>query len=234
MAEFILTAKDLIKSYFKKGQDTPVLKGISLSITKGEFVTIVGPSGVGKSTLLHLLGCLDSPESGEITLNTDNKSYNFKKLTSNESSRLRNAYLGFVFQFHHLLPEFTALENVMMPALIARISTNEAKRKANELLQIVGVAHRADHKPSELSGGEQQRIAISRALINNPKIVLADEPTGNLDSNNSDAILNLIQELRKSYNLTFIVATHSNEIASIAERKLVMRDGKIVEEILKN
>jgi lipoprotein-releasing system ATP-binding protein len=232
MAECILSAKDLIKSYFQKGQDTPVLKGLSLSIAKGEFVALVGHSGVGKSTFLHLLGCLDVPDSGDIILNIDGKSYNYKKLSSNEGSRIRNNFLGFVFQFHHLLPEFTALENVMMPALIAGVSSNEAKKKAIELLQIVGVEHRASHKPAELSGGEQQRIAISRALINNPKIVLADEPTGNLDSNNSDAILNLIMELRKKYKLTFIVATHSNEIASISERKLVMRDGKIVEEVI--
>ena len=227
----VLKAENLVKSYSTKAQKiTPVLKGVSLEIKRGEFVAIVGPSGVGKSTLLYLLGSLDYPNEGNIELYLNEKKINYSKLNQQDISALRNKSIGFVFQFHHLLPEFTAIENVMIPALIQNVSFSQAHQKALELIKIVGVEHRTEHKPMELSGGEQQRIAIARALINEPAIVLADEPTGNLDASNAKAVLELIQDLRKKYSLTFIVATHSQEVAGIAERILFMRDGKIVEE----
>jgi lipoprotein-releasing system ATP-binding protein len=198
-------------------------------VAKGEFLAIMGPSGVGKSTLLHLIGSLDSPDTGDITFYTDDTAVNYKDMSDDKLARFRNKTIGFVFQFHHLMPEFTALENVMMPALIAGVSYSEAKTKAQELMEIVGVSARAAHKPMELSGGEQQRIAIARALINNPSIVLADEPTGNLDSGNSKAVLELLQILKEKYNLTLIVATHSPDVAAICKRTIIMGDGRIVE-----
>ena len=226
MQEIILKAENITKSYKAKSKIyTQVLKGITLDIYKGEFLAIIGPSGAGKSTLLHLLGKLDYVDEGNIELRLDNKIFDYYKLNSNEESLLRNKHIGFVFQFHHLLAEFTALENAMLPALIAGVSFIEAKKKAKELLEIVGVNHRAEHKPSEISGGEQQRVAIARALINSPEIVFADEPTGNLDMKNAQAVLKLFQELREKFKLTFVVATHSIEVATLAERVIKIKDG---------
>jgi lipoprotein-releasing system ATP-binding protein len=230
MTEFILKAEGLVKSYqIKNQQITPVLKGLSISILEGEFLAITGPSGAGKSTLLHLLGKLDSADLGNIQLNIGTAIYDYKKLSSIEESKMRNKHIGFIFQFHHLLVEFTILENTMLPALIAGISFAEAKIKALELLDLVGISHRVEHKPSEISGGEQQRVAIARALINSPQIVFADEPTGNLDMVNAQAVMKLIQELRARYNLTFVVATHSNDVATLAERVLKIQDGRMLD-----
>src|SRR3989339_165128 len=229
ISDLIIKADNLKKTYSKvKGKEIPVLKGLSLEIKKGEFVALMGPSGVGKSTLLHLLGSLDNPDSGEIRLNINGNSYIFSNMTESQLSRVRNSHIGFVFQFHHLLPEFTSLENVMMPALINGDSFSIAERKAMDLMASVGVSERLNHKPSELSGGEQQRVAIARALINEPSIILADEPTGNLDSANASSVLELIVSLRKERALTILVATHSQAIASASERIVTMGDGKII------
>jgi lipoprotein-releasing system ATP-binding protein len=228
---YILKAENLKKSYSKlSDKDVPVLKVLSLEIKKGEFTAIMGPSGVGKSTLLHLLGTLDKQDEGKIELKIDGTSYDYSVLRDEELSAVRNRNIGFIFQFHHLLPEFSALENTMMPALIAGNSFTVANAKAKELLQIVGVANRSEHKPSELSGGEQQRVAIARALINDPTLLIADEPTGNLDSKNADYVLELINSLIKQKSITFVVATHSLNVANIAERILTMGDGLIVKE----
>ncbi len=231
MNSIILKTQAVEKTYSTKtGKQTQVLKGISIEVKQGEFLAIMGPSGVGKSTLLHLLGSLDNPDAGEIQYIYDGSTVNYKDMTDDNLALFRNKTIGFVFQFHHLMPEFTALENIMMPALIAGVSFGEAKRKAEELMEIVGVEARGSHKPMELSGGEQQRVAIARALINNPVLVLADEPTGNLDSGNSAAVLRLLKELKEKYNLTLIVATHSPDVAAICERTLMMGDGRIVDE----
>ena len=228
-SDLILKAENLKKTYSKvNGKEIPVLKGLSLEIKKGEFVALMGPSGVGKSTLLHLLGSLDRPDSGEIQLNINGSNYVFSNMTETQLSRVRNNHIGFVFQFHHLLPEFTSLENVMMPALINGDSFSIAERKAMDLMSSVGVSERLYHKPSELSGGEQQRVAIARALINEPSIIFADEPTGNLDSANAQSVLELIVSFRKERELTILVATHSQTIASAAERIVTMGDGQII------
>lgn len=228
MNNTIINVESILKSYSTKaGSRIEVLKGISLQIKHSEFLAIVGPSGVGKSTLLHILGLLDNPDSGNISLYINQKEYVYAKLKSSDISEIRNKMIGFIFQFHHLLPEFNSLENVMMPALIAGESYSSAKRKAEALLDRVGIVDRALSKPKELSGGEQQRVAIVRAIINNPPVIFADEPTGNLDSANSTAILDIIRQLQKDMNLTFIVATHSQEIASAAERIISMKDGKV-------
>lgn len=228
-SDLILKADNLKKTYSKvKGKEIPVLKGLSLEIKKGEFVSLMGPSGVGKSTLLHLLGSLDRPDSGDIQLDINGSSFIYSNMTEPQLSRVRNNHIGFVFQFHHLLPEFTSLENVMMPALINGESFSSAEKKASDLLLSVGVSERASHKPSELSGGEQQRVAIARALINEPSIIFADEPTGNLDSANAQSVLELIISLRKERSLTILVATHSQAIASASERIITMGDGQII------
>jgi lipoprotein-releasing system ATP-binding protein len=229
--DIILEANNIRKAYEIAGQKrAEVLKDLSLQIKKGEFIALMGPSGAGKSTLLHILGSLDTPDKGEINLNINGEGYDYLSLTPERFTILRNRHIGFVFQFHHLLPEFTALENVMMPALIAGNSYFDAIEKAKELLNIVSITQQWTQKPSELSGGEQQRIAIARALINNPAIVFADEPTGNLDKSNAKAVLELIIKLKKQYSKTFIIATHSSEVANIAERILYMSDGKIIDE----
>ena len=191
-----------------------VLKNISLEIKQAEVVSIVGASGAGKTTLLQLLGTLD---------NVDVAALSNKKL-----SAFRNKHIGFVFQFHHLLPEFTAIENICLPALIAGTSKKEAEERAKELLELLGVSHRADHKPGELSGGEQQRVAVARALINSPSVILADEPSGNLDSNNAQELHKLFFDLRKQLNQTFVIVTHNNELANMSDRKLMMQDGRII------
>jgi lipoprotein-releasing system ATP-binding protein len=200
-----------------------VLKGVDLHIKESEVVSIVGSSGAGKTTLLTILGTLDRPSSGEILFNNINiTSLNEKKLAS-----FRNQHIGFVFQFHHLLPEFTAIENICIPAFINKTSKKEAELKANELLDLLGLKHRANHKPSELSGGEQQRVAVARALINNPKVIFADEPSGNLDSENAQNLHQLFFKLRDELKQTIVVVTHNETLANMADRKLIMKDGCI-------
>jgi lipoprotein-releasing system ATP-binding protein len=208
----------------KKYGDLEVLKGVSLEISAGEVVSIVGASGAGKSTLLHIIGTLDKADSGDVSINNIETG----KLKDKKLSDFRNRAIGFVFQFHHLLPEFTALENVCIPAFIAGKSEAEAKSKALELLGFLGLADRAEHKPSELSGGEQQRVAVARALVNQPAVVLADEPSGNLDSNSAKELHQLFFDLRDKFNQTFVIVTHNEELANMADRKLEMKDGQIV------
>ncbi|MDL5051576.1 ABC transporter ATP-binding protein [Oscillatoria amoena NRMC-F 0135] len=200
-----------------------VLKGIDLTINQGEVAAIIGASGAGKSTLLHIIGTLDAPDAGKVLLNgVDVFGYSAEKLAA-----FRNRSIGFVFQFHNLLPEFTAKENVMIPALISKQEVQKAEARAGELLSLLGISERAQHKPAELSGGEQQRVAVARALINEPALVLADEPSGNLDSKNAAELHRLFFDLRKRFNQTFIIVTHNEEFASMADRKLVIRDGII-------
>ena len=198
-----------------------VVKGVSLSVEKGEFVSIVGKSGAGKSTLLHILGTLDKPSEGRVFFGKQEVT----KLSLKELALFRNTKIGFIFQFHHLLAEFNALENAMIPALIRKTPTEQAKARATELLSYLGLAQRLDHKPSELSGGEQQRVAVARALINNPAVILADEPTGNLDSTTSKELHDLLFKLRTDFQHTFIVVTHNEELANLSDRKLTMQDG---------
>jgi len=204
-----------------------VLKGVDLHIKQGEIVSIVGASGAGKTTLLHILGTLDKAaenEHPELQINgTSIIDLNDKTL-----AKFRNEHIGFIFQFHQLLPEFTALENVCIPAFIKGINKTEAESKARELLDFLGLSHRINHKPNELSGGEQQRVAVARALINNPKLILADEPSGNLDSESAENLHNLFFKLRDEFGQTFVIVTHNEELANMADRKLVMVDGKIV------
>src|SRR4029079_7829582 len=205
----------------------PVLKGVNIEITKGEIVSIAGSSGAGKSTLLHILGTLDIADKGKIYIDgTPVFTLNGKKLAS-----FRNKNIGFVFQFHHLLPEFTALENVCVPGWIAGRKTKEVMEKALSLLGLLGLEDRAEHKPGELSGGEQQRVAVARALINNPSIVMADEPTGNLDSANAKELHNLFIDLRNRLQQTFLIVTHNEELAQMSDRILHMKDGKIIENL---
>lgn len=215
----MLHANGIYKSY----GDLMILKGVDFHVQRGEIVSVVGASGAGKSTLLHLVGTLDRPDQGEIRINgTD-----VGGLSSRRLSVFRNEHIGFIFQFHHLLPEFTALENVCIPAFIRKTDRRAAERKAIELLELLGMDHRKGHKPSELSGGEQQRIAVARALINEPSIVLADEPSGNLDSENAKALHALFMELRERLGQTFVVVTHNEELARLSDRTVVMKDGRI-------
>ncbi|MCB0402579.1 MAG: ABC transporter ATP-binding protein [Flavobacteriales bacterium] len=204
--------------------DLHVLKGVNLEIKQGEVISIVGASGAGKSTLLQIIGTLDKPNQGEVLINETDTS----KLKDKALSLFRNKNIGFVFQFHHLLPEFTALENVCIPAYIGKSSKAEAEEKAMKLLTALGVDARAYHKPSELSGGEQQRVAVCRALINNPAVILADEPSGNLDSETAKELHNLFFKLRDEFNQTFVIVTHNEELANMADRKLTMKDGVII------
>jgi lipoprotein-releasing system ATP-binding protein len=208
----------------KKYDSLEVLKGIDLEISRGEIVSIIGASGAGKSTLLHILGTLDRADDGVILY--DGTEVN--KLPSKKLAAFRNEKIGFVFQSHHLLPEFTALENVMLPALIAGKSKQAASSRAAELLRLLGLSERTTHRPSELSGGEQQRVAVARAMVNNPSIIFADEPSGNLDSQTATALHQLIFDLRKSLGQTFVIVTHNKELAEMADRTLTMKDGKIV------
>jgi lipoprotein-releasing system ATP-binding protein len=218
----MLLAKGIFKSY----GSLPILKGIDLEINEAEVVSIVGSSGAGKTTLLQILGTLDSPDQGELVINGIHPF----QLSSNELSRFRNEQIGFIFQFHQLLPEFSALENVCMPALIGGQTMAAAQARGLQLLERLGVKERAEHKPSELSGGEQQRVAVCRALMNNPKIIFADEPSGNLDSQNSEALHNLFFELRDELGCSFVIVTHNDKLANMADRKLTMRDGLIESE----
>jgi lipoprotein-releasing system ATP-binding protein len=226
MSEFI-EVKDLKKSYWLGGETIPVLKGVNLKVGRGEFVSVVGPSGVGKSTLLHLLGALDRPTSGEIICGESNLS----RLSDEGLASFRNRTIGFVFQFHHLLPEFNALENTMMPALIARMSREEAKKAAVSILEEVHLSHRLLHKPAELSGGEQQRVAVARALATSPSVILADEPTGNLDGASSKGIFELLLRLNRERKLTIIMVTHNEGLSSSTHRTIRMVDGTIVEHL---
>lgn len=216
----MLVAKQIVKTY----DSLQVLKGVDLTIQQGEIVSIVGSSGAGKSTLLHILGTLDMPDSGEIILrNTSLHVLKDKKLAA-----FRNKHIGFVFQFHHLLPEFTALENVCIPGWIQNNKKADVKKRAKELLALLNLSDRLEHKPNALSGGEQQRVAVARALINQPDIVFADEPTGNLDSANAEALHQLFFDLRKNFNQTFLIVTHNEELAKLSDRIVHMKDGKIV------
>jgi len=216
----MIEAIKLKKSY----NSLQVLKGIDLIINKGEVVSIVGASGAGKSTLLHILGTLDKADDGKIIIDGEDVT----SLSSKKLSQFRNRKIGFVFQSHHLLPEFTALENVMMPSLISGDSKQEASKRSEELLTRLGLGDRSTHRPSELSGGEQQRVAVARALINQPAVIFADEPSGNLDSESAKALHELFFELRKSLNQTFVIVTHNETLAGMADRKLTMRDGILI------
>lgn len=214
-----------IKEVTKSFGNLQVLKGINLHINKGEMASIVGPSGAGKTTLLQIIGTLDKPDSGNIIIEgTDVSQLSTKKL-----SEFRNQHIGFVFQFHQLLPEFTAIENIMIPAFIAGVSRNKAKERAEELLALMGLSDRADHKPNQLSGGEKQRVAVARALVNNPAVVLADEPSGSLDSKNKAELHQLFFELRDKLGQTFVIVTHDEELAKLTDRTIHMKDGVISE-----
>jgi ABC-type lipoprotein export system ATPase subunit len=224
----ILKAENIFKSYLTKNADkTEVLKGLSLEVNKGDFISIQGASGSGKSTLLHCLGGLDKPDSGSVFISHKDEVISIYDLQDAVLTKYRNFFFGFVFQFHHLLPEFTALENVAMPALIGNTPKQEAYEKAQILLKRTGILEKANSKPQNMSGGEQQRVAIARALINNPEIILADEPTGNLDNNNSAQFLELIESLINEFNTTFIIATHSDDIAQRASKKLIIKNGTL-------
>lgn len=219
----MIVAKNIHKSYGK----LEVLKGVGVNIKKGEIVAIVGPSGAGKTTLLQILGTLDEPTNlTDTSLEFNNK--NILNLRDKELSRFRNRHIGFIFQFHQLLPEFTALENVCIPAFIAGKSRREASDKAMELLAFLGLQDRIHHKPNELSGGEQQRVAVARSLINDPDVIFADEPSGNLDSNAAHKLHELFFDLREKFKQTFVIVTHNQELANMADRKLEMKDGKFI------
>lgn len=219
----MIQAKNIHKFY----GDLEVLKGVALTIKKGEVVAIVGPSGAGKTTLLQILGTLDKASNNAgAELNINN--VDLLQLKDKSLSNFRNKHIGFIFQFHQLLPEFTALENVCIPAFIANKSKKEAETKAKELLNFLGLSDRIQHKPNELSGGEQQRVAVARALVNDPDVIFADEPSGNLDSASAENLHELFFELRKKFNQTFVIVTHNQELAEMADRKLEMKDGKII------
>lgn len=212
-----------IKGIKKSFGSLEVLKGIDLHIDKGEVVSIVGPSGAGKTTLLQIIGTLDRPDAGTITID----GIDVSKLSSKKLSDFRNQHIGFVFQFHQLLPEFTAIENIMIPAYIAGVSHREARQRAEELLEFMGLSDRASHKPNELSGGEKQRVAVARALMNHPAVILADEPSGSLDSKNKEELHQLFFDLRDKFGQTFVIVTHDEQLASITDRTIHMRDGQL-------
>jgi lipoprotein-releasing system ATP-binding protein len=216
----MISCRNIHKSYDK----LQVLKGVSLDINKGDLVCIVGPSGAGKSTLLHIMGTLDKADEGSVIINGQDIS----ALKDNPLSDFRNQHLGFVFQFHHLLPEFTAIENVSIPAFIARKNETETIKRAEELLDFMGLKDRMQHKPNELSGGEQQRVSVARALMNQPLVIFADEPTGNLDTERSEELHQLFFNLKKEFNQTFIIVTHNELLAEKADKKFVMKDGLII------
>ncbi|GGH74009.1 lipoprotein-releasing system ATP-binding protein LolD [Phaeocystidibacter marisrubri] len=220
MTNTILSARNIVKSY----GDVNVLKGVDIDVYSGEIVSIRGASGAGKTTLLQIMGTLERPDSGSLMYG-DHKVH---QLRDKGLSNFRNTHIGFVFQFHHLLPEFTALENVCMPGFIAGKPDSEVRKRAGELLKILNIHHRIDHKPNAMSGGEQQRVAVARALINQPDIVFADEPTGNLDSVHAEEMHELFLRLRNEFNQSFVIVTHNHELAELADRKLEMIDGKII------
>jgi len=216
----MIKATNVQKSY----GNVHVLKGVDITIEKGELVSIVGKSGAGKSTLLHILGTLDNADKGDILINNQNVG----ALSPKKLANFRNTNIGFIFQFHHLLPEFTAVENVCIPAFIQNTNKAEAEKRAKELLDYLGLSHRLTHKPTQLSGGEQQRVAVARALMNKPAIVFADEPSGNLDSASSQELHQLLFDLKNDFQQTFIIVTHNEELAGMSDRRLVMEDGKII------
>ncbi len=216
----MLEARNIYKGY----PNLEVLKGIDLQIKQGEIVSVVGASGAGKTTLLHILGTLDKQDKGDLFINGTN----LNQIGEKELALFRNNHIGFVFQFHNLLPEFSCFENVCLPGYIGKRDKKQVEQKAKELLDRLGLSQRLNHKPSELSGGEQQRTSVARALINSPSIVFADEPSGNLDSNNAEELHKLFFELRNEFNLTFVIVTHNQSLAQSADRKLEMRDGRIV------
>lgn len=213
----MIEVKEIEKSY----GSLQVLKKVSLSIENSKVVTIVGPSGAGKSTLLHIIGTLDKPDRGEVVID----GVNLNSLSDDKLAEFRNRHIGFVYQFHHLLPEFTALENVAMPALIAGKSRKESFKRAQELLDFLKLADRVGHKPAQLSGGEQQRVSVARALMNNPELILADEPSGNLDTENARKLHDLFFVLRDTFKQTFLIVTHNEELAQLSDRKIVLQDG---------
>ncbi|MEJ6077752.1 lipoprotein-releasing ABC transporter ATP-binding protein LolD [Vibrio sp. 1-Bac 57] len=221
MNDSIIVCQNLSKIYQEGRLATTVLQGVNLTVEKGELLAIVGTSGSGKSTLLHLLGALDAPSTGEVIFNDNN----IHKLSSKQQAKWRNQELGFVYQFHHLLSEFTALENVAMPLLIAGEPVKLAQQKATALLERVGLSERIQHRPAELSGGERQRVAIARALINKPSLVLADEPTGNLDAKSAESVYQLLRELNSEFGTAFIVVTHDQQLANKLHRQLYMANG---------
>ncbi|MDH5680502.1 MAG: ABC transporter ATP-binding protein [Spirochaetota bacterium] len=225
MNDTIIDIKSLHKTYYTEGHGLEVLKGIDLSIHRGEIASIVGESGSGKSTLLNLIGGLDRPTSGSILMNEKN----IDTMSEDELSLFRNRHVGFIFQFHHLLPDFTALENIMLPYLVNRFNKKDAREKAMSLLKQINLEARADHRPNQLSGGEQQRIAIARGLINDPDIIFADEPTGNLDEKTSNEIQSLLWDLREKHNLTILLVTHNLTIANQADRIVRLAYGRVDE-----
>lgn len=224
MQELLLEVKGVSKRYHEGTVDTQVLNSVDLQVFKGEQLAIVGSSGSGKSTLLHIMGTLDSPTSGSVTMLGED----LYQLSGRRQAEVRNQNLGFIYQFHHLLPEFNALENVAMPALIQGRNRKEVEVKAKALLDRVGLGHRLNHTPAELSGGERQRVAIARALINDPKLVLADEPTGNLDASSGEAVYELIRELAAQLKTAFVVVTHDTNLASRMDRQVHMKDGQLM------
>lgn len=220
----LIECRDIYKTYNEGAFNTPVLKGVSLEISKGDLTAIVGSSGSGKSTLLHILGALDHASQGEVTF----LGKNIHELSRDEQASIRNIHMGFIYQFHHLMIGFTALENIAMPLMISGMRKKAAKIEANKLLKKVGLEHRAGHRPSELSGGERQRVAIARALANKPDLVLADEPTGNLDRKTGLDIYNLMKEMNSEFNTAFLVVTHDKELANKMDRQLHMQDGVFI------
>jgi lipoprotein-releasing system ATP-binding protein len=217
----MLTARQITKTY----GSLQVVRGVDVDLKTGEIVSIVGASGAGKSTLLHILGTLDRPDSGTLSINNEN----VEKLSSRALAAFRNKHIGFIFQFHHLLPEFSALENVCIPGWIGKRNRLATEKRAKELLELLGLSARLEHKPSALSGGEQQRVAVARALINNPSVVMADEPTGNLDSQNANELHQLFIKLRDEFKQTFLIVTHNDELSKMGDRILHMKDGKIIQ-----
>jgi lipoprotein-releasing system ATP-binding protein len=224
MNNSILSALNIVKSFSTDRKERlEILKDISLDIEERKITVIVGPSGAGKSTLLHILGGLDKPDAGSVHI----LGQDLNKLSNSQTDSLRNSSIGFIFQFHHLLPEFSAEENIMIPLLISGVSRSDAQKRSDELIELVNLSHRKKHRPSELSGGEQQRIAVARAIANNPPLIFADEPTGNLDTMNSEVINNFFIRLRDEYSKTLVIVTHNKDLMAIADNTVSMQDGKI-------